>query len=216
VKRTGRHNHSSEYCPCSKLGFSTSLYLKKYSLVDRSIFSNPTMIKENRTAKGGWSMASRYFFHMANGDQIICDDNGIELSSHSDALIYCVYLLNKLKCKALTPGMKGHVWHCEVYEGSGQKVHVISLDDLEHLLPSKPKRPREQPIQPYAHKFYEGSIRGLRLPLRAWTALQKENITTVDQLQAVAGRLERLPGLGSRTAKVVRAELARVASVEEP
>jgi hypothetical protein len=160
-------------------------------------------------------MASRYFFHLINDDHVICDGNGIELSGHSDALIYCMHLLNELKCKALTPCMKGHGWHCEVYDGSGQKVQVISLADLQNPLLSKPKRSREQPIQPYSYKLYKGSIRGLRLPLRVWNALQKENITTAEQLKALAEHLERLPGLGSRTAKLIRAELARVATMEE-
>jgi hypothetical protein len=36
-----------------------------------------------------------------------------------------------------------------------------------------------------------GPIDGLRLPLRAWKVLQREHITTLDQLRAAAGRIER-------------------------
>jgi DNA-directed RNA polymerase alpha subunit len=62
----------------------------------------------------------------------------------------------------------------------------------------------------------EGPIRGLRLPLSAWNSLQDEGITTIDQLRAVADQLERLVGIGSKTADVIRDELARVVVAEKP
>jgi DNA-directed RNA polymerase alpha subunit len=62
-----------------------------------------------------------------------------------------------------------------------------------------------------------GPIDSLRLPRRAWKALQQENITTLDQLRAVADRLERvLPGIGGKTALTIRAELARIKFREKP
>lgn len=61
---------------------------------------------------------------------------------------------------------------------------------------------------------WEGPIRGLRLPLNAWSSLQGEDITTIDQLKAVADRLERLVGIESKTAEVIREELARVSAIE--
>jgi hypothetical protein len=64
-----------------------------------------------------------------------------------------------------------------------------------------------------AYDFYElvvGPIQGLRLPLHAWRVLREANITTLDQLRAVAPKFERLPGVGPATARVIRAELARV------
>jgi DNA-directed RNA polymerase alpha subunit len=68
--------------------------------------------------------------------------------------------------------------------------------------------PQDQPIP--------GPIEGLRLPARAWTALQRENITTLDQLRAAADRLERFDRIGPKTAQTIRAELARVAAHEKP
>ena len=61
---------------------------------------------------------------------------------------------------------------------------------------------------------WEGPIRGLRLPLAAWNSLRDERITTIDQLKAVADRLERMVGIGSKTAQVIRAELTRVSAPE--
>jgi DNA-directed RNA polymerase alpha subunit len=60
-----------------------------------------------------------------------------------------------------------------------------------------------------------GPIEGLRLPIRAWEALRKERITTIDQLRAAVDRIERFSDIGPKTAEVIRAELARVTSLKE-
>jgi hypothetical protein len=61
---------------------------------------------------------------------------------------------------------------------------------------------------------WEGPIKGLRLPLIVWNTLMDEGITTLDQLWAVADQLERLPGIGSKMARVTRDELARGSAPE--
>jgi hypothetical protein len=61
---------------------------------------------------------------------------------------------------------------------------------------------------------WDGPIRGLRLPLTAWNSLQEDGIRTMDQLRAVAHQLERLPGIGAKTAQIIRAELARISADE--
>jgi endonuclease III len=63
----------------------------------------------------------------------------------------------------------------------------------------------------YVNQSYHGPIRGLRLPQYAWQALQNADIATLDELKAVAVRIERLPGVGPKTAQVIRAELDRIA-----
>jgi len=40
--------------------------------------------------------------------------------------------------------------------------------------------------------------------------LRRENITTMSKLRAVADRLERFEGIGSKLAQAIRAELARI------
>jgi hypothetical protein len=67
----------------------------------------------------------------------------------------------------------------------------------------------------YAWQVRKGPIPGLRLPHHAWTVLERDNITTLDQLKAVADRIERIPGAGSKTAEAIRAELARVMASEQ-
>jgi DNA-directed RNA polymerase alpha subunit len=61
-----------------------------------------------------------------------------------------------------------------------------------------------------------GPIDGLRLPRRAWRVLQQESITTLDQLRAVADQLERFDRIGSKTARTIQAELARITVSEKP
>jgi hypothetical protein len=60
----------------------------------------------------------------------------------------------------------------------------------------------------------EGPIPGLRLPLNAWWALKRENITTLGRLKAVAEQIEGFTGIGPKTAQAIRAELTRVAALE--
>jgi hypothetical protein len=44
--------------------------------------------------------------------------------------------------------------------------------------------------------------------------LDRENITTLPQLTAIADRIERLPGIGAKTALAIRAELGRLALLD--
>jgi DNA-directed RNA polymerase alpha subunit len=68
--------------------------------------------------------------------------------------------------------------------------------------------PQDEPVP--------GPIEGLRLSRRAWKVLQQENITTLDQLRAVADRLERFDRIGPKTAQIIRAELARIKFRDKP
>ena len=67
--------------------------------------------------------------------------------------------------------------------------------------------------------FYETCNRpigGLSLPHNAWQALRRENIENLDQLRTVVGQLQQLEGIGPKTARVIKMELARVAPFGEP
>ena len=57
-----------------------------------------------------------------------------------------------------------------------------------------------------------GPIKGPRLPHNAWRVLDRESITTINQLRAVTDDLKRLEGIGPKTARAIQAELARVVS----
>ena len=61
----------------------------------------------------------------------------------------------------------------------------------------------------HGYDNHSGPIAGLRLPARAWTALRRENIRSLDQLKSVVYRIDRFDGIGPTTARIVREELAR-------
>jgi transposase len=63
-------------------------------------------------------------------------------------------------------------------------------------------RPHDQPTNGY--------IEGLRLPPNAWKALRRMDIRTLPHLRSLLDRLERLPGIGPKTAVAIRMEVARV------
>lgn len=55
-----------------------------------------------------------------------------------------------------------------------------------------------------------GHIAGIRLTRRTWRALKQDDIRTLHQLAAIADRIERtVPGIGRRSAGMIRKEVAR-------
>ncbi len=85
---------------------------------------------------------------------------------------------------------------------------------LAHSLPSQSSNREEKQMHKGLFEDCEGPIRGLRLPLNAWNVLDRENITTIAKLTAIADRIERLPGIGAKTALAIRVELGRIALLD--
>jgi hypothetical protein len=68
-----------------------------------------------------------------------------------------------------------------------------------------------------AWKVCKGPIPGMLLPQYTWHVLESANVTTIDQLQSMADRIERLvPGIGPKSAEVIRAELRRIIAARDP
>jgi len=59
----------------------------------------------------------------------------------------------------------------------------------------------------------EGPIDGLRLSRHAWTALGRLGIHDLRHLLSLLDRLERLPGIGPKTAAHIREEVGRLKGV---
>jgi hypothetical protein len=53
---------------------------------------------------------------------------------------------------------------------------------------------------------------GLRLPMDAWKAIHGAHITNLEQLKAVASRLEQIQGLDPETALIIKDRLDRLAA----
>jgi DNA-directed RNA polymerase alpha subunit len=58
-------------------------------------------------------------------------------------------------------------------------------------------------------------FRGLQLAPRERKALQREGITTLDELRVVADQIHQFEGIGLKSAQAIRDELARMAQPEE-
>jgi len=68
---------------------------------------------------------------------------------------------------------------------------------------------------PQIHDTYAGPISGLYLPAIAWNVLLQEGIRTIDQLSAIADRLEQFAGVEPRMAHAIRQALACATLREE-
>jgi hypothetical protein len=60
-----------------------------------------------------------------------------------------------------------------------------------------------------AYEKHPGPIEDLRLPIRVWNVLRRENIRSLDQLKAVVGRIDRFDEIGPTMARIVRQEITR-------
>jgi DNA-directed RNA polymerase alpha subunit len=65
------------------------------------------------------------------------------------------------------------------------------------------------------YQRYEGPISGLRLPLKTWEVLRRQNITTIGALRAAADRIQRFEGIGPKSAQLIREEIVRVTAPKE-
>ena len=92
--------------------------------------------------------------------------------------------------------------------------HSQAVLARSHSHTSQPSNQKERQMHKGLFDDCEGPIRGLRLPLNAWNVLDQKNITTLTQLTAIADRVERLPGIGAKTALAIRVELGRIALLD--
>jgi hypothetical protein len=53
---------------------------------------------------------------------------------------------------------------------------------------------------------------GLLLPLNAWKALKDAQVTTLEQLRALAPMLDRIPSIDPETAQILKDRLGRLAA----
>ncbi len=56
-------------------------------------------------------------------------------------------------------------------------------------------------------KIRDDPFEGLSLPVSAWKALENARVTSLDQLKAMAPRIEQVPEIGPSIAQVIRDRL---------
>ena len=73
-------------------------------------------------------MSSRYYFNLTDGNQIICDDEGLQLADINAAVGYATKAIEELRAEAPSPSEEWLGWRMEITNGTGEVVWVIPLE----------------------------------------------------------------------------------------
>ena len=71
----------------------------------------------------------RYHFNLTDGDEMIRDEDGIELSDIHAALLYAMKAIEELRAEDPSSSHEWQGWRLEIVEASGWTVHSLSLDE---------------------------------------------------------------------------------------
>jgi hypothetical protein len=72
-------------------------------------------------------MPSRYYFNLTDGDEVIRDEDGIEVSDVRTALLYAFEAIAELRQEdAALSEWQG--WRLDIIDGSGNLIQSIPLD----------------------------------------------------------------------------------------
>ena len=74
------------------------------------------------------SGAGRYYFHLTNGEAVIRDEEGTEVSSMQTALISAMEMVEELRAEDPSAADEWQGWSLEIVDASGRTVHTMPLD----------------------------------------------------------------------------------------
>ena len=74
------------------------------------------------------SGAGRYYFHLTNGEAVIRDEEGTEVSSMHTALISAMEMVEELRAEDPSAADEWQGWRLEIVDASGRTVHTMALD----------------------------------------------------------------------------------------
>ena len=74
------------------------------------------------------SGAGRYYFHLTNGEAVIRDEEGTEVSSMQTALISAMEMVEELRAEDPSAAEEWQGWRLEIVDASGRTVHTMPLD----------------------------------------------------------------------------------------
>ena len=74
------------------------------------------------------SGAGRYYFHLTNGEAVIRDEEGTEVSSMQTALISAMEMVEELRAEDPSAAGEWQGWRLEIADASGRTVHTMPLD----------------------------------------------------------------------------------------
>ena len=72
--------------------------------------------------------AGRYYFHLTNGEAVIRDEEGTEVSSMQTALISAMEMVEELRAEDPSAADEWQGWSLEIVDASGRTVHTMPLD----------------------------------------------------------------------------------------
>ena len=72
--------------------------------------------------------AGRYYFHLTNGEAVIRDEEGTEVSSMQTALISAMEMVEELRAEDPSAADEWQGWRLEIVDASGRTVHTMPLD----------------------------------------------------------------------------------------
>ena len=72
--------------------------------------------------------AGRYYFNLTNGEVVIRDEEGTEVSSMESALVSAMEMIEELRAEDPFSADEWKGWRLEIIDASGQMVHSMPLD----------------------------------------------------------------------------------------
>ena len=72
--------------------------------------------------------AGRYYFHLTNGEALIRDEEGTEVSSMQSALVSAMEMIEELRAEDPSAADEWLGWWLEITDPSGRTVHTMPLD----------------------------------------------------------------------------------------
>ncbi len=74
------------------------------------------------------SGAGRYYFHLTNGEAVIRDEEGTEVSSMQTALISAMEMVEELRAEDPSAAEEWQGWRLAIVDASGRTVQTLPLD----------------------------------------------------------------------------------------
>ena len=72
----------------------------------------------------------RYYFNLTDGDAVIRDEEGVEVSSIQSALMAAMEIIEELRAEDPSTAGEWQGWRLEIVDSCGRVVHSMVLDDL--------------------------------------------------------------------------------------
>jgi hypothetical protein len=72
--------------------------------------------------------AGRHYFNLTNGEVVIRDEEGTEVSSMESALISAMEMIEELRAEDPFSADEWQGWRLEIINSAGQMVHSMPLD----------------------------------------------------------------------------------------